>query len=39
LSPGKGVVILGRMQERKEDYALPKRVMDKIREANEDAFR
>lgn len=37
--PGKGVVILGRMQERKEDYALPRRVMDKIREANEDAFR
>ncbi|PVU74935.1 KaiC domain-containing protein [Sulfolobus sp. SCGC AB-777_G06] len=34
--PGKGIVLLGRINERREDYALPKKVMDKIKEANKD---
>ncbi|MCY0873856.1 MAG: KaiC domain-containing protein [Acidianus infernus] len=36
--PGKGIVLLGKIQERKEDYALPKKVMEKIKEANKDEF-
>ena len=33
IKPGKGIVLVRRLEERREDYALPKKVMDKIKEA------
>ncbi|AWR96396.1 KaiC domain-containing protein [Acidianus sulfidivorans JP7] len=33
---GKGIVLLGKIQERKEDYALPKKVSDQIKAANKE---
>lgn len=35
IKKGKGIVLLGKIQETKEDYVLPKKVMDKIKEAKE----
>jgi len=37
IKPGKGLVLLGRMSERREDHALPKKVMEKIKESAERA--
>ncbi|ARM74875.1 KaiC domain-containing protein [Acidianus manzaensis] len=34
IQEGKGIIIKGKVQERREDYALPKKVTDKIKEAN-----
>ncbi|MGC9105549.1 MAG: KaiC domain-containing protein [Thermoprotei archaeon] len=39
IRPGKGVVLVRRLEERREDYALPKKVMDRIRQVEEEKER
>jgi KaiC domain protein len=39
IRPGKGVILVRRLEERKEDYALPKKVMDRIKQAEEEKER
>lgn len=36
IKPGKGIVLLGKINERKEDYALPGKINEKIKKANKD---
>ncbi len=36
IKPGKGIVILGKINERKEDYALPGKINERIKKANKD---
>jgi KaiC domain protein len=36
IKPGKGIVLLGKINERKEDYALPGKVNERIKKANKD---
>ena len=36
IKPEKGLVLVGRLEERREDYALPPKVMQKIKEASEE---
>ncbi|EZQ11118.1 MULTISPECIES: KaiC domain-containing protein [Acidianus] len=36
IKPGKGLVLLGKLNERREDYSLPRKTMEHIRKSNQD---